>query len=314
MARIGVMAIFLMLAACGGDGDSLENRAELPDEPTMDEPAVNEPVADEPAADEPTTVHQAENRCDWPESGTGFASADPQALDLDPAAVQSALRYANASNATSVRIYRYGCLAGEGALDPLTKGIPNNVWSTTKGVVSVLTGRAVQLDFLELDDPIGLYIPEADTGHGALTFRQLLTQTSGMPLVWTSELNAGSVDTVRQALALPIEHEPGTEFTYGQITVTLLAHAVERAVGMDLQEFAQQEIFDPIGITRDSWFWLRDRSGNTQGYAYLFMAPRELARIGHLMLNAGTWDGQRLLPEDYVRPVSYTHLTLPTKA
>lgn len=290
MVRIGIIAILFILTACGGGGDTSESSSATPGERAGGVPAEGE-----------LARSRAENRCDWPEAGAEFASVDPQALNLDPAAVQSAVRYANASNAQSVRIYRYGCLAGEGALDSLTKSIPNNVWSTTKGVVSVLTGRAVQLGFLDLDDPIGLYIPEADAEHGALTFRQMLTQTSGMPLVWASDLNVASVNTVREALALPIEHEPGTKFTYGQLTVTLLAHAVERAVGMDIQEFAQREVFDPIGIARESWFWLRDRTGNTHGYAHLFMAPRELARVGHLMLNGGTWDGQRLLPEDYVR-------------
>lgn len=242
----------------------------------------------------------AKLRCELPSGSGDFASKSPAELDLDPAAVAAAARYANLTNAVSLRIYRYGCLAGESALDPLTKSVPNNVWSTTKGVTSMLTGRALQLGLLRLDDPIGRYIPEADAAHAAITIRQLLTQSSGLRFVWTGDLNLGHPDSVRYTLALPFDHEPGTEFTYGQTTVSLLAHTVERAVGEDLQAFAQRELFGKLGIERDDWFWLRDRAGNTHGYAFLFMASQDLARLGHLMLNGGAWNGERLLPASYV--------------
>ena len=203
-------------------------------------------------------------KCALPAAGQDFEPMAPEALDLDPAAVAEATRYGTATNAVSMRIYRYGCLAGESALDPLTRSIPNNVWSTTKGVTALLTGRALQLGLLQLDDPISRYIPEADAAHGAITIRQLLTQSSGLRFVWTGDLNLGNPDSVRYTLALPIDHAPGTEFTYGQTTVSLLAHVVERAVGYDLQAFAQQELFGKVGIARNDWFWLRDRAGHTR--------------------------------------------------
>lgn len=239
-------------------------------------------------------------KCALPASGSEFEARDAEALNLDPAAVAEATRYADLTNAVSIRVYRYGCLAGTGALDPLTGGIPNNVWSTTKGVVSLLTGRAAQLGYLDLDDPIGKYVTEADAEHGAVTIRQMLTQSSGLRFVWTGDLNLGNPDSVRYTLALPFDFAPGTEFTYGQSTVTLLAHTVERAVGEDLQAFAQRELFDKVGIARDDWFWLRDRAGHTHGYAFLFTAPKNLARLGHLMLDRGRWNGEQLLAPEYV--------------
>lgn len=267
--RTMALGAALLLAACGGDSDSRGGS-------------------------------DVAYKCALPQAGEDFATADAATLNLDETAVADALQYANQTNALSIRVYRHGCLAGEGLLDPLTGEVPNNVWSTTKGVVSMLTGRALQLGLLDLDDPIGKYIAEADAEHGAVTIRQMLTQSSGLRFVWTGDLNPANPDEVQYTLALPFDFEPGTEFTYGQTTVSLLAHAVERAVGEDLQAFAQRELFDKVGIVRDDWFWLRDRAGNTHGYAYLFMAPKDLARLGHVMLDGGRWSGERLLPAGYV--------------
>jgi hypothetical protein len=237
---------------------------------------------------EPARMDGASLKCALPSEAAGFQARPSEDLNLDPDAVSRALLYATSTNALSIQIYRYGCLAGKGPLDPVTESVQNNVWSTTKGVVSMLTGRALTLGLLQLDDPIGKYLPEADTEHAAITIRDLLTQSS-VP------------DTVSYTLALPFDAPVGREFTYGQTTVTLLAHVVERAVGYDLQEFAQQELFGPLGIARDEWFWIRDRAGHTHGYALLFIAPKNLARLGHLMLNGGAWNGQRLIDAGYVR-------------
>lgn len=240
-------------------------------------------------------------RCALPALGEEFASLTPEQLDLDPAAVSQALLYANSTNALSVRIYRYGCIAGKGLLDPLMESVPNNVWSTTKGVVSMLTGRAIALGLLRLDDNVGKFLPEADAEHAAITVRDLLTQSSGLHFAWSGDLlELGGPDSVRYTLALPFDSPRGTDFTYGQTTVTLLAKLVERAVGYDLQEFAQQELFGPLGIARDDWFWLRDRAGNTHGYAFLFMPSKNLARLGQLMVNGGVWGERRLLTSGYV--------------
>jgi CubicO group peptidase (beta-lactamase class C family) len=238
--------------------------------------------------------------CATPGPGEPFRSAPPAQLDLDPAAVQEAIDFATGRAAAAVQIYRHGCLAGAGALDGLTGTVPNNVWSTTKGVVSVLTGRAQRLGRLDLDDPIGRYLPEADPEHGAITVRQLLTESSGLHFIWTADLHLAHPDSVRHTLALPFDHEPGSYFEYAQTTVSVLAKVVERAVGEDLQAFAQRELFGPLGIDRREWFWLRDRAGNTHGWAHLFLSPHGMARVGHLMLGEGAWAGRRLLDRRYV--------------
>lgn len=246
-----------------------------------------------------------------PAPGEDFQRVAPESVGLDGAALAEAVNFATSRNAASVRILRHGYLVATSGLDTLTATVPNNLWSTTKGVTSLLTGRAIALGKLQLDDPISLYVPEADAAHGRITIRQLLTQCSGLQFSWAADLNPLLPDSVTQCLALPFVHEPGTYFEYAQTTVTLLAYAVENAVGQDLQDFAQEQLFDPLGIPRSDWFWLRDLAGHTHGYAFLFMPPRDLPRLGQLMLQGGVWNGRRLLPASYVEEAGSSSPTNP---
>lgn len=230
----------------------------------------------------------------------------PASQQLDPAAVREAITYANTHLRTSVQIFRNDCRVGRGLVDPVTEQVPYNVWSSTKGVVSLLTGIAYDQGALALDDPIGEYLPHGpgwgNAAHRAITVRQLLTQTSGLREAILAEAATVGTDPdiAQEALAQPITHEPGTHFEYSQRTPDLLAYVVERAVGEDLQAFAQRNLFGLIGIPADSYFWLRDRSGHTYGYAHLFIPPAQFAKLGLLMQNGGSWHGNRVLSTRYL--------------
>ncbi len=225
----------------------------------------------------------------------------PAAVGMDGTVVQHALDYVVAKGSQSIRVYRHGCLVGTGANDASVDWVPLPAWSMTKGVVSLLVGRAVQMGKLHVDDPIGRYLHVDDPRKAALTVRQFLNQTTGLRLAWASDLNeAGSMDSVEMLLQRPFEAVPGTKFNYAQTAVTALAAVVQAAVGEDFQTFAQQELFGPIGIERSAWEWGRDSAGNTQGFAWLAMAPPAFGRLGRLLLQDGRWGDRQLIGSDYI--------------
>ena len=78
-------------------------------------------------------------------------------------------------------------------------------------------------------------------------------------------------------------------------------HVVQRAVGADFQHYAQRKLFTPIGIEPTDYYWARDRSGNTYGYAHLMMPPNDVAKLGLLMADDGNWGGTRVPSGDYVK-------------
>jgi CubicO group peptidase (beta-lactamase class C family) len=82
--------------------------------------------------------------------------------------------------------------------------------------------------------------------------------------------------------------------------VSLVLNALQRSVHADIQDWAQRNLFTPIGITRDQWTWDRDRAGNTQGWAHLKLTPPGWARLGYLVLHKGNWNGRQLIARSYM--------------
>ncbi len=111
-------------------------------------------------------------------------------------------------------------------------------------------------------------------------------------------------DRVRDALTLEVVHPPGTYFEYAQSTVALLAEAIGRPAGEDMQAFAQRELMDPLGIPADAWSWARDPAGHVQGFYGVNMRPDDFGRLGELMRRGGVWRGRRLLSRRYVNESS----------
>ncbi|KAJ5618768.1 beta-lactamase/transpeptidase-like protein [Penicillium lagena] len=249
--------------------------------------------------------------CSLPTTDDGnFETAHPAEVGLTSAQVDEALAYANLHGRDSVQIFRNNCLVGRGLADPITDSLPAQVWSVTKSVVGILAGMAVADGKLDIERPIGDYLPNkpgwGDEAHRAITVRDILTETSGTQEALFAEAATVLTDpsVIQEFLAQKITHPPGTHFEYGQRDADAAAYIVQSAVGRDLQEYAQERLFGPLGIKKSSYFWLRDRSGNTYGYAWLFIAPKHLARLGLLMQNGGNYEGQQLVPFEWVQAVA----------
>lgn len=103
---------------------------------------------------------------------------------------------------------------------------------------------------LDLEAPLVRYFPEcANGGKEAITVRQLLTHSSGLPAglparpAWE-----GKEASLTLACTQAPTHAPGSLFRYSDINYVLLGHLVERVAGMPLERFAQQRIFTPLGM------------------------------------------------------------------
>ncbi|GAB3697955.1 serine hydrolase domain-containing protein [Saccharopolyspora tripterygii] len=254
----------------------------------------------------PAGATEAMPECALPDAGAPTDSASPAAQGFDPAKLARAMDFAQSRLRLNVQVHRNNCLVAAGRLNPLTGGVPWNIWSSTKSVVALVAGIARDQGRLDLAAPIGRYLPEGvgDAAHRAITVNDLLTQTSGLKQAIVSDIGASvagaDADVVAQAMAAPIVHPPGTYFEYSQRGPDLLAYVVERAVGEDFQAFAQRNLFDPIGIGAQDHLWLRDRAGHTYGFANLYLPPDDLARLGLLLVNGGNWNDRRVVSTSYL--------------
>lgn len=246
----------------------------------------------------PAFAAPAVDGCPEPAPGAAFERRSPDAVGMDDAAVADAIDFGVNTGAHTVQVYRHGCLVGDrtGLGD-----VPLPLASATKGVAAVAVGRAVTLGYFDVDDTLGTFFPQADPQHGALTIRQVPNQTTGLRFSWPSD-GAGLVtDQVAQTLNAPTDFAPGSTFQYAQNALSVLPAIIEITTGTDFLDFVQREVMGPIGISRQNWVWLRDRSGNAAVGGGLAMRPSDLARIGQLLLDDGRWDGRELVSVDFIR-------------
>ena len=108
-----------------------------------------------------------------------------------------------------------------------------------------------------------------------------------------------SPDWAAFALALPMRAQPGSHYAYCSCNNHLLSSILTAATGKSLLEFAQENLFRPIGIT--DVIWPADPNGRTHGWGDLHLHPLDMARLGLLYLNQGRWADKQIVPADWVR-------------
>jgi CubicO group peptidase (beta-lactamase class C family) len=186
-------------------------------------------------------------------------------------------------------------------------GGPNraaNLKSASKSILSALAGIAVGDGALSgVDQPIGPFFPDLLAGaprKQRITVRHLLTQQAGLES--TSFGNYGawvtSRDWVANALRRPFVDRPGGEMIYSTGTTHVLGAVLAEATGQSLRAYAQDRLFDPLGVRIRSW--QRSPVGRYFGGNNLSLTPRALLRVGQLYLNDGRFRGRQVLPPGWV--------------
>jgi CubicO group peptidase (beta-lactamase class C family) len=176
---------------------------------------------------------------------------------------------------------------------------PIYAMSTTKSITGLLVGLLVDDGRIPtLDEPVCMYVAAWCSGRrGSVTLRHLLTMTSGLPRMRDSSV--GFVDDKDTfVLGLSPTAEPGTQWAYSNEGAQLLSPVLDRAAGEPIQEYARRRLFEPLGM-RGTRLHV-DARNHAWTYADMETTPRDLARIGVLMLNGGVWRGHRVLSQAWI--------------
>lgn len=102
---------------------------------------------------------------------------------------------------------------------------------------------------LALDDPISRWIPDAPPDKGAITLRQLLSHTSGLPQGYRGEEAATNAEAVRSIMAAPLASANQGRFVYSNDNYQLAAAVVERISGLAYREFVRLRFFAPLRLS-----------------------------------------------------------------
>ena len=174
----------------------------------------------------------------------------------------------------------------------------------------MLVGIAIDRGLIEsVRQPVVSLLPaevrgNADAQRRAITVENLLTMTSGLDCGF--EPGERELAAMRRsdnwpafALALPMRAAPGTQYAYCSCNNHLLSAILSARTGESALAFARTHLFDPLGIAAASW--PADSHGQSHGWGDLHLFPQDLARIGELYRNGGTWKGRRIVSESWVR-------------
>jgi CubicO group peptidase (beta-lactamase class C family) len=202
-----------------------------------------------------------------------------------------------------------------------SESVPHNIYSATKSITSILTGIAIEKGMItSVDDLILPLLPEytsydnPDPRKSEITIRHLLNMSSGLDCDdWNANTESNmnqSDDWVKFTLDLPQVYDPGTHGSYCTGGVVTLGQIIENQSEMRLDQFAGQNLFEPLGITNYKW----KTSGDGRisgGGGELYLRPRDMAKIGLTMLNNGVWDGNQVIPQNWVVQSMQNYITLP---
>lgn len=269
----GLLGMALVAAACSSDDDT--DAAE----------------ADEAERPEETAAETAFPAAEWAED-------DAAELGFDPAKLEEIAAEAEANKSFCLLVVRHGEIAAEWTWG---EQAPVEVFSATKSYASTLVGIAEAEGKLDIDDKVSDYVPEwKGTPSESVTIKNLISNDSGR--FWSFESDyqkmVGAADRTAYSIGLDQAADPGTVWVYNNSAIQVLEAVLEEATGQQVTEYAEEKIFEPLGMADTKM--TTDESGNANVFFGLQSTCRDMARFGHLFLNEGSWEGDELVPAAWV--------------
>lgn len=184
--------------------------------------------------------------------------------------------------------------------------------SVSKSIASLAVGIALDQGLIQsLDEPIFSFFPGLSDLRSPEKDRIKLAHalTMSMGLAWVEATPATgdydndearmnmAWDPCRYVLGLPVTAPAGQEFFYNTGALRLIASIIHKATGRPLDEFARATIFEPLGITNADWIRVR---GDTDAGGGLRLRPRDMAKIGQLVLAGGRWNDRQIVPSAWI--------------
>jgi CubicO group peptidase (beta-lactamase class C family) len=260
----------------------------------------------------------------------GWVTATPESVGFESrqlCAISDAVRHGRLRNLHGVVVVRQGRLVfeqyftgpdehwgspvGDVTFGPETL---HDVRSITKSIVSLLYGIAQgQGTVGSVDRPVLDAFPEfadlrTDPARMRILVKHALTMTMGTE--WNEDLPysdrrngerqmEAAADRYRFVLDRPLVAAPGERWNYNGGATAVIAKLVSRGTGRPLLDFAQEHLFTPLGISDVDW--ITDLKDEPKAASGLRLRPRDLAKIGQLVLQRGRWGEQEVIPDRWLQ-------------
>lgn len=247
----------------------------------------------------------------------GIAVGDIARSDLGTATANAIVRGVldgTYKDVHSVLLYHHGRLVLEEYFYGYSIQRQHQLRSATKSVVSALAGIAVdQGNLTGANEPV---LPRMnytsyaapDPRKSTITLGNLLSMSSGLDCNDHSSTSPGretvideTPDWVKATLDLPMINNPGSKGYYCSGGVAVVGRMTENAVHMALPDFAQANLFAPLGVSRSDWFWNYNLTNANKEYSQIHLRSRDMLKLGILFANNGSWQGHQIISPSWVK-------------
>jgi len=254
---------------------------------------------------------------DWQTSSLTEAGVDSE--KIDELMHRILIGHDTVKNVHGVLLVKNGRLVLEEYFYGTHRNHLHPIQSDTKSIVSILMGIAVEKGFINsIEQPVLGFFPEIapanlNADKRAITIEHLLLMAPGLQCrdsyryKWRglSEMRQ-SADWTQFMLDLPMAETPGTQFEYCNGASFLLSAIIQKATGMKTLDFAEKHLFSHLGITELRW--PANPQGITIGWGEMRLKPRDMAKIGYMMLKGGNWQGKQIVSRNWVNESTQPHI------
>ena len=260
--------------------------------------------------------------------GDGWRTSGLADVALDLAPIREFLDLAGAEpkdveslDLHALLVARHGKLVVEEYFHGYHRDLPHETRSAGKTLATMLVGAQMQQG-AKLSPATRVYdlLPGADNDarKRSMTLEHLMTMSSGYDCDDWDGSRPGSEDHVlddmpdedfyRYTLNLPMEMAPGTQAVYCSINPNLAGAVVRAAAKRPILELFDETVARPLG------FGLYHLNLQPTGEPYLGggakLLPRDFMKFGQVLLDGGTWNGVRIVPQDFARKAGLPLTTL----
>ncbi len=192
--------------------------------------------------------------------------------------------------------------------------------SATKSVVATLAGIAIDKGAIKsADEPVLPHMvykeyANPDPRKATMTIGNFLSMSSGLDCNDHSSDSPGREtviddlpDWVKGTLDLPMINNPGSKGFYCSGGVAVVGRMVENTTHTKLPDFAQANLFGPLGIKRSDWFWNYDLTNANKEYSQIHLRPRDMLKLGIMFADGGKWQGRQVISSAWAKTALAEH-------
>lgn len=239
------------------------------------------------------------------QQGDPLPRSSPEKEGVSSAAVLGFVEAAEKSRNEfqSFMLLRHGKVVAEGWWNPYQPGLKHTLYSVSKSFTSTAVGFAVNEGRLSINDKVVSFFPKdlpavISPYLAGLTVKDLLCMLEGQDPDPTLTIANRDSNWVKGFLATPFVNKPGEHFLYNTMGVYILAAIVEQKTGQHLVDYLKPRLFGPLGIKGEDWE--NSPQGIDVGGWGLRLRTEDMAKMGQLYLQHGKWNGQQVLPAQWV--------------